>query len=42
MLSEDNSDTSFFILPEIGVEIAKIESQELDPKKEATLKESLL
>jgi len=41
MLSEDNSDTSFFILPDIGVEIAKIESQELDPKKEATLKESL-
>ena len=41
MLSEDNSDSHFFVLPDIGNEIAKIESQELDPKKEAALKEEL-
>ncbi|TNJ45792.1 preprotein translocase subunit SecA [Tamlana fucoidanivorans] len=32
---------NFFVLPEIGVEIAKIEEQGLDPEKEATLKEDL-
>ena len=41
MLSEDNSDSNFFVLPDIGSEIAKIESQELEAKKEAELKEAL-
>ena len=41
MLSEDNSDANFFILPDIGIEIAKIESNEYDSKKEAALKEEL-
>src|SRR6056300_1366493 len=41
MLSEDNSDTHFFVLPDIGYEIAKIEAQELESKKEAALKENL-
>jgi len=41
MLSEDNSDQDFFVLPDIGIEIAKIESKELDIKKEAILKEEL-
>jgi len=41
MLSEDNSDDNFFVLPDIGIEISKIESKEFDPKKEATLKEEL-
>ena len=40
-LSDGNQDKNFFILPEIGGEIAKIESQKLDPKKEANEKESL-
>ncbi len=41
MLSEDNSDVNFFVLPDIGIEIAKIESNGYDSKKEATLKEEL-
>ena len=41
MLSEDNSDANFFVLPDIGIEIAKIESNEYDAKKEAALKEEL-
>jgi preprotein translocase subunit SecA len=41
ILSEDHSDANFFILPDIGIEIAKIESQELDSKKEAAQKEEL-
>mgnify|MGYP001433834687 FL=1 len=41
MLSEDNSDVNFFVLPDIGIEISKIESKEFDPKKETTLKEEL-
>ena len=41
MLSEDNSDANFFVLPDIGIEIAKIESNEYDSKKEAALKEEL-
>ena len=41
MLSEDHSDSNFFVLPDIGGEIAKIESQELNSKKEALLKEKL-
>ena len=41
MLSEDNSDANFFVLPDIGVEIAKIESNDYDSKKEAALKEEL-
>ena len=40
-LSEENSDTNFFILPDIGNEIAKIESKNLDPKKETAEKEIL-
>jgi preprotein translocase subunit SecA len=36
---KDNPD--FFVMPEIGIEITKIESQSLDPKKEASLKEDL-
>ncbi len=36
---EDNPD--FFVMPEIGTEIAKIEDQGLEPEKEAELKEEL-
>ncbi|MDC1227278.1 preprotein translocase subunit SecA, partial [Algibacter sp.] len=36
---KDNPD--FFILPEIGIEVAKIEDQNLDVEEEATLKEEL-
>ncbi len=36
---EDNPD--FFVMPEIGIEIGKIESQGLTPEKEADLKETL-
>jgi preprotein translocase subunit SecA len=36
---KDNPD--FFIMPEIGIEISKIESQNLESKKEASLKEDL-
>ena len=36
---EDNPD--FFVMPEIGLEIAKIENQNLSPEKEANLKEEL-
>jgi preprotein translocase subunit SecA len=41
MLSEDNSDANFFVLPDIGIEIAKIESNDYGSKKEAALKEEL-
>ena len=41
LLSEDNQDKNFFVLPDIGGEIAKIEAQELDSKKEASEKEVL-
>ncbi|MDG2387037.1 MAG: preprotein translocase subunit SecA [Flavobacteriaceae bacterium] len=41
MLSEGNEDKNFFVLAEIGGEIAKIEAQTLDPKKEAQEKEAL-
>ena len=34
-------DPDFFVMPEIGTEIAKIESQNLPPEKEAELKEEL-
>ncbi len=40
-LSKDNDDKNFFILNDIGIEIAKIENEKLDPKKEAELKEKL-
>jgi len=36
---KDNPD--FFVMPEIGIEIAKIESQSLSPEEEAKLKEEL-
>jgi len=41
MLSEGNEDKNFFVLPEIGGELAKIEAKALDPKKEAHEKEAL-
>ena len=41
ILSKDSNDKHFFVLPEIGSEIAKIEAQELGIKKEAELKEIL-
>mgnify|MGYP005724091765 FL=1 len=34
-------DPNFFIMPEIGIEVSKIESQNFEPKKEASLKEIL-
>ena len=40
-LSTENEDKNFFVLPDIGVEIAKIENQKLEPKEEAALKEKL-
>tara|TARA_Y100001970_G_scaffold248652_1_gene318395 strand:+ start:15216 stop:18569 length:3354 start_codon:yes stop_codon:yes gene_type:complete len=40
-LSKDNDDKNFFVLNDIGIEIAKIENEKLDPKKEAELKEKL-
>ncbi len=40
-LSLENEDKNFFVLPDIGGEIAKIENQQLEPKEEATLKEQL-
>jgi len=41
ILSEGNEDKNFFVLPEIGGELAKIEAKALDPKKEAHEKEAL-
>jgi len=41
LLSEDNQDKNFFVLPDIGGEIAKIEAKELESKKEASEKEIL-
>jgi|TARA_B110000285_G_scaffold230917_1_gene298429 preprotein translocase subunit SecA len=40
-LSDQNEDKNFFVLPDIGGEIVKIEKQELEAKKEAALKETL-
>ena len=40
-LSINGDDQNFFVLPDIGGEIAKIESQALDSKKETELKEKL-
>ncbi|MGA1030651.1 MAG: preprotein translocase subunit SecA, partial [Flavobacteriaceae bacterium] len=40
-LSGDTNDKNFFVLPDIGSEIAKIEAQGLEPKKEAAEKEVL-
>ena len=40
-LSEENEDKNFFMLPDIGGEIVKIEKQDLEAKKEASLKETL-
>ena len=40
-LSKDNDDKNFFVLNDIGIEISKIENQNLDSKKEAELKEKL-
>ena len=41
VLSEENEDKNFFVLPDIGGEIVKIEKQNLEVKKEASLKETL-
>ena len=41
MLSKDIEDKNFFVLPDIGSEIAKIEGKNLEPKKEAAEKEVL-
>ena len=41
VLSEENEDKNFFVLPDIGREIVKIEKQDLEAKKEASLKETL-
>ena len=41
VLSINGDDQNFFVLPDIGGEIAKIESQALDSKKETELKEKL-
>ena len=41
VLSEENEDKNFFVLPDIGGEIVKIEKQDLESKKEASLKETL-
>ncbi|MDA8993284.1 preprotein translocase subunit SecA [Flavobacteriaceae bacterium] len=41
LLSSDTDDKNFFVLPEIGGEIAKIEAKSLNPKKEAEEKEVL-
>ncbi len=40
-LSSDAEDKNFFVLPDIGGEISKIEAKELEPKKETELKEEL-
>ena len=40
-LSSENEDKNFFVLPDIGGEIAKIENQQLEVKEEAALKEKL-
>ena len=40
-LSESVQDKSFFVLPDIGTEIAKIENQALKPEQEAAEKEML-
>ena len=40
-LSGDSNDKNFFVLPDIGSEIAKIEAKALTPKKEAAEKEVL-
>lgn len=40
-LSGDNNDKNFFVLPDIGSEISKIEAKALTPKKEAAEKEIL-
>jgi preprotein translocase subunit SecA len=40
-LSSENEDKNFFVLPDIGGEIAKIENQQLEVKEEAALKEQL-
>ena len=40
-LSKDGEESNFFVMPDIGIEIAKIESQNLEIEKEAELKEVL-
>jgi preprotein translocase subunit SecA len=40
-LSKDGDESNFFVMPDIGIEIAKIESQNLEIEKEAELKEVL-
>ncbi|MFD0962633.1 preprotein translocase subunit SecA [Pseudofulvibacter geojedonensis] len=40
-LSKDDGDRDFFVMPDIGTEIAKIESKGLEKEEEADLKEEL-
>ena len=40
-LSKGSEDKNFFVLPDIGAAIAKLEEQDLDPKTEAAEKEKL-
>ncbi|WP_046755589.1 preprotein translocase subunit SecA [Kordia jejudonensis] len=40
-LSSGSNDKDFFVMPDIGGEIAKIEAQELEKEKEVSLKEEL-
>jgi preprotein translocase subunit SecA len=42
LLSEDVEDSSFFVLPDIGSEIAELEKQNLDEKKLLKQKDKLL
>ena len=41
ILSEDAKDKNFFVLPDIGTEIARIENKELEPEDEAKEKQEL-
>ena len=41
ILSEDAKDKNFFVLPDIGTEIARIENKELEPENEAKEKQEL-
>jgi preprotein translocase subunit SecA len=42
MLTTSSEDTSFFILPDIGAEIADIEKKELKPEEKLALKDQML
>ncbi|MCY4161933.1 MAG: preprotein translocase subunit SecA [Flavobacteriaceae bacterium] len=40
-LSQDTEDKNFFVLPDIGIEIVKIQQKNLEPQKETELKQQL-